>query len=200
MSDFESFHTEVVNALGEFLVPKMASLEEFHDEWPDGHDDLDYPSKSIITVGDTSFTPAINKRIFKITPVDPDDADNAGRTVKWVIGTYDLSLQIDIWAGDKPERGRLYEEFFEAMNSQFTDKNSVLGLSLPMNRYHGIICRYDMTGLKILQDEESAQRKEWRIRANLLAQGRAIKVIEQSAILETELNVETQFTELTEDC
>jgi hypothetical protein len=154
----------VLETLGAYLAKSMPSLTQVLYEFPSPNVALKYPSLSIV---------ASNPSFMPMMPYELSQGDTKAHkaSIKTVIGAYDLKLQLDFWCRDKLERFGVYEEFFDAFNPN----PEVGGLNLTMADYHGIICRYDLQGYNLKDDEAASQRSEWRAMVNVLANTRAIK-------------------------
>jgi hypothetical protein len=169
----------VLENLGRHLKSKMPHLAQVIYEFPSANVQLRYPSISILA-GNPQFTPL---HPYLLTQ---GQTQNNKASVKRVVGAYDFELQLDLWCRDKFERFSMYEEFFQAFNSQIMP----MGLSLKMSDYYDVWCRYDLIGYDLDDSEISSQRAEWRARINLLANTRAV-------IEKTEIVVETIENNLT---
>lgn len=153
----------MIEALGVHLRANMPSLAQVIYDFPAPNVKLLYPSVSLISPNPL------------FTPTDPYILEQGSivrnkATVAYVVGTWETSLQIDLWARDKVERSNLLEEFFLAINPEIKP----MGLSLQLSKYHDIWARFDMTGNSLEDSEVSSQRAEWRAKINVLANTRAI--------------------------
>jgi hypothetical protein len=106
---------------------------------------------------------------------------------KYQIGEYEFPLQVDIWARTKEERFRLEDEFLNAFSADFP----IHGLSLVLERYHDVNCKYDMIDTFTYPDDEgSSQRREWRAKIDLVANCKAIHELDEFAMVTTEIESE----------
>lgn len=153
---------EVLNRLAEYLKTQMA-LAQVHLEWPTGNVELKYPALSIFP-GKVDFTPQPASE-HTVTP-----GSGVRGEVLWYVGDFDFRLQLDLWCGSKEARAQLYESLFQAFHSMLP----ISGLSLSLTEYHDIFCRYTLTGHEMMDGEEQAQRKEWRLKADVLAHCEAV--------------------------
>jgi hypothetical protein len=112
---------------------------------------------------------------------------NHKAVAKYEVGSYDFSLQIDIWCGSKEERFRIYDDFFKAINRDV----EVMGLSLQLKTYHNIYARYDLTGFNFDDGEQTSQLAEWRAILSVSANCKAILDKTQPIITQP---IETQTT------
>jgi hypothetical protein len=173
----------ILEALGKSLKAAMPSLQAVGYEFPAPNVGLKYPSLTILA-GNPVFTP--------LDPYLLEQSDTEGHkaSVARVVGSYDLTLQLDLWCRDKVERANLWEEFFAAINPEITP----MGLSLQLDGYYGIWCRYDLTGYALDDSEVSSQRGEWRARINVLANTRAVLEKTEFVIDTIENNLTTPDT------
>jgi hypothetical protein len=179
----ESCVQAVIEALGVHLKAGMPSLEQVLYEFPAANLLLKYPSLSI-TIGEPQFM-ATDPYLLS-----SGDIVNNKALVKRIVGQYDFQLQLDLWCRSKPERFKMYEEFFSAFNAEIIP----MGLSLQLSKYHGVWCRYDMIGYIPVEDEAASQRGEWRARINLLANTRAVREKSEFIIDTIENNLTTPNT------
>lgn len=175
----ESCVQAVIEALAAHLKAGMPGLTGVLTEFPAANMELKYPSISI-TIGEPEFVPTDPYLLSQGAAVQNK------ALVKRIVGQYNFQLQLDLWCRSKPERFKVYEEFFAAFNEEI----SPMGLSLQLSKYHGVWCRYDMIGYVPIEDEAAAQRGEWRAKINLLANTRAV-------IEKTEFMIETIENNLT---
>lgn len=121
LSKIDIISEAVVDSLGDHLRKKVRSLQKVLNEFPSGNVKLRYPSISIITSGTADHTP--------LQPyIKKKDLPNSKNKMKvlYVVGKFEWNLQIDLWAGTKPERNQVFEEIQEVFRSQFP----VMGLIL----------------------------------------------------------------------
>lgn len=154
----------LIEALGVYLKANMPSLEKVIYEFPAPNVTLKYPCLSILVV---------KPDYMPLTPYFLSSEDQGvphQKLIKRVVGEWDVRLQLDLWCGDKIERFNMWEEFFQAFNPDINP----MGLSLQLDAYHGIWCRYDLTGYDTEDAEVASQRGEWRARINILSNTRAV--------------------------
>lgn len=180
---------EVVKRLAIDLQTRMDVLEIVYEDFPEANEELMYPSASVMIVGAPVLVPEIAPY-----PLNSDDVpeEEAGPDVepflyKFVTGHYDISLQVDLWCGNKQERHSIYEDFYLAFNA---DIPGPMGKILTLTGYHDVLCQYLMTGFSYEDSEVSSQRQEWRVKIDILANCKAVVEKAVSAILETEVQVE----------
>lgn len=170
----------VLESLGTYLKANMPSLSQVIYEFPAANVQLRYPSFSIIA-GNPKFTPLSP---FKLSQGETEEHQ---ASVKWIVGAYDLNLQLDLWCRDKVERFSVYEEFFQAFNKDIVP----MGLSLSLTNYHNVWCRYELNGYDLADSEMASQRAEWRARINVMANTRAVIQKTEFIIENTEINLTT---------
>jgi hypothetical protein len=176
---------EVVERLAAFLDAKIPSLAQVLSDFPEANTVLKYPAISI-SHGPATFTYAIPTVYAQGVP-----ASNAA-DVKYDVGWFDWSLQIDLWERTKEQRYDLFEEFFSA----FHDAVPSTGINLTLTQYHNVICNYFMQSHAFEDGEVSSQRKEWRARINVAAMSRTVLtkreyIITQPPETQLEIYVET---------
>ena len=174
----ESPTKEILEVLGG-KIDDLVRLDEVFYEFPEGNRRLKYPSMSILS-GSPTFTNQ-QRYIYDTGTVASNQAE-----VKYVIGQFELNLQLDLWCRTKEERHDKTQELIEALNSE--DRTN--GLSLVLEKYHGVIARYDFVGYSFDDEESESQRKEWRATLRVLAHCDAITARKQYIIDETEVTVE----------
>jgi hypothetical protein len=163
----------------------MPSLSQVVYDFPAANVPLSMPSLSLFASA-PEYTPLDP---YPLSSSEVDD-EPTQRVLKYVVGMYDVPLQLDLWCRDKVERSNLLEEFMDAINPIIIPG----GVSLQLTGYHGVWCRYDLTGFQQDDGEASSQRGEWRVRINVLANTRAVKSRTEFVMKEFETNLETPDT------
>ena len=177
----------VVKYLAEHLKKSMPSIVEVKTNFPAAGEALNFPALTVFV-----RTPQLRMTApYTITKTSP--GDDLTTTVARCIGYYDFTLQIDMWASNKPTREKLQEELISVFNPTI----DTCGLALLMTDYYEQYCAYSLgDDLEFVEDEESSQRGEWRIRATVLANCRAVKE-HLAYVMETiENNIEVLDTEV----
>ena len=175
----ESVSKSILQTLGNFLDDRINYRDVLYD-WPEANVSLKLPTLCI-TTGSPEFTQlprfVLNQGLMNA---------NKQSDIVYGIGQYEFRLQLDVWCRSKEERYDRHEELIQAFNSQDT----IGGLSLYMPNYHDILARYDLISYSHNDNEASAQTKEWRLSASVLAH--CFAAIERKEyIIET---VETEFS------
>ena len=165
----------VLTELTDYLKKKMA-LGSVSHQWPDPNVQLKYPALTVFS-GNPRLTPQ-PATVFARGKVVGNKGD-----IFWHVGDYDWKLQLDLWTDSKEARHQLYESLFRAINSMLP----ITGLSLKLTDYHDVFCRYDLNAIEYIDGEESAQRKEWRLKAEILAKCEAIIVSKEDLITKGEI-------------
>jgi len=174
----ESVIDEVVKRLALHLKASVPSLKSVLEDFPEPNEKLVYPCVSITTQA-PEFRAVSPYVVRPVSPVKNNSAD-----IMWVIGIYDFKLQLDIWARNKEERLDVFDLVFNAINPVI----EVMGLSLRLKDYYDIWCRYDLDKHSIVDDEGTSQRAEFRMKLDLLANCRAIRVNRAKVMSEIQLN------------
>lgn len=179
--------TEIVpKRLGQYLLKTISDFKEFHPEFPPANMPLRLPSITIFAP-DPDFrplTPYLKK------PIDPANIKNSKAKVEYVVGIYDFTIQLDLWAGTKEERDDLFDQLFNALNPNVNP----MGLLLVMEEYFDQICDYVYVGHKYGDAQERSQRDEWRLTLNLLATCNAIRVKKEFVIEDLQTASEIEVT------
>lgn len=182
----EDVAQEAVSSLRKYLEDLLPHVRTWLEEFPEPNEKLRYPAISI-TTGAVEFQPTMFPELLN----DPSIRLQKPKNVFFYeVGNYDIPLQIDCWAGSKAERSDLYNAFFKAFNSQLP----IMGLGLSLPNYYNQLARFDMTGFNYEDEEVGSQRREWRVKIDLLCNVRAILTNEEFAILETEIAFEPTET------
>ncbi len=183
MGSVKSASEEIVETLAKHLETQLGSqIVRVVRDWPDPNETLEYPTISILQKN-PEFFPLSAYELEK--DAVPEDALKAN--VRYVYGSYEWPMQLDIWAGSKAERNRLYEEFQKAFNTQLP----VHGLSLRLEGYYNTTCRYDLSDYNFNDDEQVSQRREWRATMTILAHCKAILEKEEFLIKTGEVTFDT---------
>lgn len=162
-----------LRTLADYLKANITGIDVLH-EFPDPTRKLRYPSIALSGAAPRQLTfdlagaSATEKEYDTEAPVD---GIYAKVPVKYLVGSYDFSFQMDIWTNSKASREALYEKIFEVMNPNIQP----MGLVLTLTEYFGQKCSYEITGFDAMGDEQAAQRGEWRLRVPLVATCHAIR-------------------------
>lgn len=141
----------VQNALAAYLKANCPSITQVLTEWPSANVPLQMPSLSILTTARDieNYSPEL---------VSTDEVTDTSVTSLYSVGQQEFDLQIDIWARSKPERARLFDEFFRAMNPD----TEVNGLRLQMADYFDSYSQFLVTKCNYQDAQLPAQTQEWR--------------------------------------
>lgn len=169
-----------IKKLAAYLKAEVTDLQEVYADWPDPKDQLKMPCASIISAGTRGFRHQQPEFFKKTVNEENPDLDD----VVYTIGQYDYTIQLDLWAEYKPQRGSLYEKVHDALNKQFLSGDQPCGLSLAVEEYHGMIARFDQVGYTFMDSEESSQRSEWRVKIDVLVTHSKLAVKTQSRMQE----------------
>jgi hypothetical protein len=153
----------VLEALGTYLKTAMPKIKNISFDWPNPNVALQYPCITI-TTGSPEFANMMPEFLSRSA------IQNNKATARYEVGSYEFSLQVDIWCGSKEERFRIYDDFFKAFNANV----EVMGLALQLTKYYDIFARYDLVGYDFNDGEEPSQRAEWRARLQVRASCKAI--------------------------
>lgn len=184
-SNHESITEAIPYQLGEYLVDTIEDLKEYYDEWPQSNETLDMPCVSVITLN-PEFRPLMP---YYLKPESGEITAHAAN-IKYVVGIYDIPIQLDIWARNKEERDDLFDAVFNALNPNI----SPMGLVLALEEYHNQLCDIVMTGHEHGDSQERSERDEWRTTLKLLATCKAVRIRKDFVIEDTEITVETLNT------
>lgn len=157
------FLKSVNRDLGSFLGNAVPTFAKVYDEFPEPNQEMELPALSIVTG---------RPRFERCDPylVDEGAVADHQATNNYVIGQYDLSLQLDIWAKYKIQRSSLYEEVFQALNPV-----NQKGLQITLSDYFSEVCSYQLVSYAFSNDQEAAiTRQEWRVRLEVEASCRAV--------------------------
>lgn len=188
MNPVTSIQDEIILRLADEARARVTMIKQVLEEWPDANRQLEYPALSIMSANPIKQTPC-HPWLFQQGVIDEDTNKVFN---KYVVGNFDWTLQLDLWAGNKPERNALHEAVSSKLFvGQFLDSiNEITGISLQLPNYHNIICRYDLVGYRFDDSEAGSQRQEWRIKMDVLAHCKQIVEKEEFQIVETEITDE----------
>jgi hypothetical protein len=179
--EVESVSKEVIKRLGLHIASKITGLNVLY-EFPEANVQLAYPSLSIIQMGDAAYTPENN--IYEISRSEIYEDNTAD--IRYCVGKYDIKLQLDAWCRSKEERNDLYQSLFLSLNSEFPK----LGLSLNLTDYYNIVSRYNMVSFIKDDTEIASQRKEWRVKINVMVDTNAVIEKQESIMVTLESHTE----------
>lgn len=174
----------LVGNLQAYLAAQVAGLTVL-TEWPGGNVQLRMPSLTIFS-GEAQF---MNLTPYVIASTTPDPVTHL-TTTTLIVGEYDLKLQLDLWCRNKLERETMFGLVEAAINKQV----SPMGLSLQMTDYFSQWARYDIDNHQFVDDEAGAQRQEWRVKIELLANCRMVKQVTGPAMITFDNQLSTPNT------
>lgn len=183
--NIESVTEEVAKRLAAHLKSAVPKLKSTKLEFPEPNEKLDYPCLTV-DMGTVTF-----RALQPYELENPPAPANHLSEVKWVVGIYDIPIQLDLWTRNKEERDDLFHLLFEALNPNITP----MGLSLRLTDYYNLWCRYDVTGHDTPDTERASQQGEFRVKIDLLANCKAVR-LNKSRIMET---IQTDLQVLDED-
>lgn len=175
----------ITKTLVQFLEEAFANeIEEetlnILEEWPSPEYQNKCVTIAVTTVGEgelQNLMPTVFNR-------QDNPEDTSQLLVDYLVGQYNLSIQVDVWTEYKATRNDWYEKIDDLLDSQFTNSEQSRGLSLRMVEYFEAIARYDQIGYNYSDSGESAQRSEWRVRFNISTSFPKIRRKIQSKIIE----------------
>lgn len=155
----ESVSEQVVELLSKFIDDNVPEIREVYDEFPDPNDRIVTPSASLLTL-----TP----KFFHETPRQvelPDLNGGSEYDIVWIMGRYEIPLQLDIWTSNKKERNNIFEATFHALNKRVNPA----GLDIQLPKYFEQWAHYHIENYAFDDSEGGAQRKERRARVDIMA-------------------------------
>ena len=164
-----------------YLKENIPELNEIYEEWPNHNEEFNMPCACVRTVG----SPEYNSSMPTFWKRSEDDTKSI-----YHVGSYDIVLNIDLWAEYKEARGVLVEGLVDLFNKQFQEQGLSLGLSLPLECYHNTIARYDINGYTYTDSEEASQRDEWRAKVTVLVNFMRVMEKEESKMEEVTVDQE----------
>lgn len=166
--------TEIVpKTLKTFLEENLPDLRQVIIDFPPPNLKIKMPSVSIQTLNPV-FKPTGVPYPRQLPDADNPDApsvSNHKAAIEWVVGEYDFSMKLDLWAGNKEELDDIFDQLFNVLNPNITP----MGVCLKMEEYYGVICDYLYTGHGRNNSEQQSQRDEWRITLDVLATCKAVR-------------------------
>lgn len=172
-TDNESITEVVPKALGAYLLGAIRDLKEAYTEFPSANQRLEMPSVSI-HVASPEFANLQPYPSGKRGTVPALPADQKTK-IDYVVGMYNFTVQVDLWARSKEERRDLYDLLFNALNPDIVTN----GLVLTLEDYFNQLCSYLYVRHNMADSEERSQRDEWRVTLELLANCKAIRQKEE---------------------
>ncbi len=172
---------ELLSELRAHLLAQVPELLEVYAEFPEANQELVMPAASLFS----------NEPKFESLDPYPHstgevDTDNKVQSVM-IVGSYELTAQLDLWCRNKKERDTLSEKVFQALNPRVTP----MGLSLRLANYYDTYGRIAVAGHAFDDSDQSAERREWRTRFDLLGDCKSVLVATDYAIVTTETTFET---------
>jgi hypothetical protein len=174
----------VTKALKAFLETDgvMPDLEQALVGWPAPNQKLAYPSVTIFPKKPI-FSPLAPYIVSRGTP---DPTTHIAQVTK-VIGMYDFSMQLDLWAAYRPQRDGLVEQLIGAFNQN----PDVPGISFRLADYFNEPVHLTIQAVEYVDSNESVARNEWRALVTVLANMRLLRSETAYLIEEIENTLET---------
>lgn len=181
MSRIESARREVLRELAEYFEDAI-KLKTLVYGFPESNRKMRYPAMAIHHAGTTQLAYelpyVLNQTII----------NGAMASVRYVHGQYNWKIQIDIWEESQEELFDLMEKFTQAFDGNLPQN----GINLTLSEYHGVICTYVLTDEAEGNNQESAQRKEYRATYSIEANCKKVSSQDHSLITEEpEVTLET---------
>lgn len=154
----------LIKALQTYLTSNVTGIVAVNAEWPSGNVPLTMPCITILTKSE-KLTPQ-TAEVLTTGSIALNQA-----TVKYVVGEWDLALELQLWAKSKQERQDFIEKIFNALNPSM----EVMGVNLHLTDYHNEYASVAMTDRMFPDSEETSQRQEWRCIISLVANVNAIR-------------------------
>jgi hypothetical protein len=171
--------TEVIpKALGKYLLDNVEGLKEYYDQFPAPNMSINTPSVSILMKAPV-FSP--RAEIYPVEDINPlNITDNKSR-VDWVVGEYEVKIQMDLWARNKEERDDLTDALFNGLNPDIQP----MGLRLVLDEYFYCIADYLYVGHNFEDNEITAQTDDWRTTFEILVTCKAVRTRKEFIITST---------------
>jgi hypothetical protein len=128
-------------------------------------------------------TPTFVTQTPKPISLPSPDAKNQ-MDVKWIMGHYEFSLQLDLWAANKRQRNQLFEAAFVALNKEVWPQ----GINLTLYRYYNQAAHYHVRAYDLMESEAGGTRQERRARIDLIADCNAVVERKELAMREISIN------------
>lgn len=157
------FLRSIVEDLATHLEGELgASISAVYREWPDANQEMTFPSVSI-----TSGKPRFTRCAPYLLTTGAVASHQA--TTTYVIGQYDLDMQLDVWTRYNIQRSQLYELVNQALNPV-----DDIGLVLTLSDYYSQIASFLQVDVDFLGDSQAATVNEWRVMMMLKATCNAV--------------------------
>ena len=175
----------VIKTLKRHIEANTTAFKNVYEEFPNANEKLLYPSVSLETKP-SNFIP------YPPTPVrtTPHPTDPTKIFLFEKVGSYEVPIQLDIWARDKVQRNEMYKVFFRLFNKGYFKNSAPMGLSIELIDSNNTIARYEQLGYNYIGKEEGAIRGEWRVIINLMANFNQIEKVTRSRMSIIELRTQ----------
>ncbi len=177
-----------IKALGVYLLSEVVELQQYINGFPEANKDMNFPSISMSEIGDPLYIKEKNPTALSLGTV----VDNKAVTI-YDIGTWEIELQLDLWAKYKEQRNDIAVKVFIAL----TKDGPANPLILTLTDYFNQNCLYTSTTMTNESDEFASQVKEWRKRFRILVDVSAIQSQEEFVIIDTEIQDDIGFNVIT---
>jgi len=172
--------TEVLpQTLADFIEENCKSIKQTIIGFPEPNLRLKKPSVSVY-IPRLDYAPSA--RPYKA--LQGNVASNQAQ-VDWVVGDYEASIKLDLWAGNKEELDDVFDEIFNCLNPTICPT----GFSLVLEDYFNQCANFVYVGHDRVNNESDSKQDTWRITLDVLVACNAIRSRKEYIIGSTEVDV-----------
>lgn len=164
------------------LKADIPELQEVFIDFPPPNAKLKFPSVSIF-INEPNFA-ALQSYLFSKDSIPQPDGKTS---VKYVYGSWDFSIQLDVWCKDKFQRFEMQQKVVEAV--AWSEGRS--GISLQLPDYYNSFINLELQGATSVTTGDESQTGEWRSIIKLIGNARAIREAFEHIVQNVEYNFET---------
>lgn len=113
------------------------------------------------------------------------ETQNNQAQVNWVVGDYEATIKLDLWAANKEELDDVFDQVFNCLNPTICPT----GFSLVMEDYFDQCANLVYIGHDRVNNEQDSKQDNWRITLDVLAACNAIRSRKEYIIGSTEVDV-----------
>lgn len=173
----------VVGGLASYLASRLPELKAVRQFWPGPNEQIAIPSAAVIQRGDilVEHHPPFELPALRGAVVTLDGGQKRIDTAM-VTARYEIPLMLHFFTASLEARETLRERAMNALNPNLGSG----GLMLSLPQYFDAAVRFTTERQATSDNEESAQRNEWRLMLAVTADGNSIVARSQGVILEGE--------------
>jgi len=178
-SKHESITEILMRTLADYIEDSCDGIRQSIIGFPEPNLRLKKPSVSI-------YSPSMNFAAYARPYVcEQGETSDSKAQINYVVGNFETTLKIDLWAGNKEELDDLFEEIFQALQPEIIPT----GLTLELEKYFNQKALFTYSTHQRANSEDNSRKDTWRITFDILTTCNAIRSKKEFIIENTQIDV-----------